>query len=225
MSCDVGVASGLRSMWRPMLLVMIGLASGPRSAVGQGVADAPTSSDGPAAQTVRDDRWSIALGIPNGGGSELGLWRMVGTRTNLGLQVGYRWADDEVEGDEREQERLDWAISLSPTLQRYLFVRGSVSPFVLLRAEFSVSRSEAASVSPAGASYHQRTSRTVGARIGLGAEWIPLPDIGIGGHTGLRFSHAWSDEQATGPGDVLEFDGSSSRAATFVSALTLRIFF
>lgn len=222
---DAGAASGLRSVCRPMLLVGACLVLGPRPAIGQAVAEPPASPDGPAAQTLRDDRWSIALGIPDGGGSELGLWRMVGARTNLGLQAGYRWTDDEHEGNDRDQERIDWSISLSPTLQRYLRVRGSVSPFVLVRAEFSVSRSEIGSVSPAGGSYHQRTSRAIGARVGLGAEWIPLPDVGIGGHTGLRFSHAWTDEETTGSDGLLEFEGTNSRAATFVSALTLRIFF
>jgi hypothetical protein len=82
-----------------------------------------------------------------------------------------------------------------------------------------------ASVTPAGASYSLRTSRALGARAGIGAEWIPLPDIGIGGHTGLRFSHAWVDQEGPGATGPVEFEGTSSLAATFVSALTLRIFF
>lgn len=225
MASGEGVADCLRPAARMALVVTACLAFGHRPAIGQAESEDQAEPNGPAAETLRDDRWSIALAIPHGGGSELGLWRMVGERTNFGLQVGFRWADDESEGDDREQERLDWAISLSPTVQRYLFVRGSVSPFVLVRAEVALSRAEALSVSPAGGSLSRLTSRTLGVRAGLGAEWIPLPDVSIGGHTGVRFSHAWVDQEATSSGGLVEVEGTSGRAATFVSALTLRIFF
>lgn len=220
-----GIARRLRPAARTALVVTVCLAFGHRPAMGQADAEPSAGSADPAAQTLRDDRWSIALAIPNGGGSELGLWRMIDERTNLGLQVGFRWTDDESAGDDREQERITWSISLSPTIQRYLFLRGNVSPFVLARAEFSVTRFEALSASPVGAAYSLRTSRAVGARAGIGAEWIPLPDVSIGGHTGLRVSHASVDEEATISTGLAEFEGTNFLAATFVSALTLRIFF
>ena len=158
---------------------------------------APASAEEGVARTIEKGRWSLAFSLPDGGGAQLGVWKMVSGRSNVGMNLGvdhtYReqtWGPDSARTGYGQE--YFWTFSLQPSIKRYLFLRERVSPFMMAALE---------------GSYGWRNSGRVrlftkGATLsaGLGADWTPLRDVSIGASTGIEWTESMSsanDFQAT----------------------------
>jgi len=163
-------------------------------------------------KAIAKGRWSVAFSLPDGGGGSMGVWRMVSQKSNLGINVGI---DHEMEQFTSGPDSLRakggssfWAVSLGPSIKRYLVVRDAVSPFLLasLRGSYRWSR---------GA---YRRGATLEA--GLGADWTPLESISIGAATGVSWTESMVSYSAQGAPKT-----SNSLFDTMTTSLMMHLYF
>jgi hypothetical protein len=65
-----------------------------------------------------------------------------------------------------------------------------------------------------------------GAELAVGAEWFPVRQFSVAGHTGVRASLSRLDQDLTRPdGTPSDYDAENISLATFTSALSLQIYF
>jgi hypothetical protein len=134
-------------------------------------------------RAIAKGRWSLAFSLPDGGGAQFGVWKMVSGRSNLGLNLGIdHQFQEETWGPDSARSRsgtLFWTFSLQPAIKRYLFLRERVSPFVTAALEGSYGW-----VSAGGLKEYDRKATLLA---GLGADWTPLRDVSIGASTGIKW--------------------------------------
>ncbi len=167
-------------------------------------------------RAIGKGRWSLAFALPDGGGSQFGVWKMVSGRSNLGVNLGIDHSRDTFTigpdslrvGDVRQH----WTFSVEPTLERYLFLEADVSPFVFGALKGSYGWSESTS---------QRSYlRSAALTFGLGADWTPLQSISIGGTTGI----VWRESMYSYSGAGAPKDGEST-FGTVSTSLQLHLYF
>ena len=110
---------------------------------------------------------SIVLSV--GGGGQIGYWTRRNERTDLGLEVG-------VNGIAGEGTTV-LTLSVTPALKRYHAPTGPLAPYTYLGIPLSYAVSESDDVF------------RVGGLVGFGLEWLPVPQVSLGGHVGLRASY------------------------------------
>ncbi len=150
---------------------------------------------------------SLEFALPDGGGSNFGLWNQVGTSTSIGWNVGFTYAKEENEESGFSASQL--RVSVGPELKEHFSIRPRVAPFY----RFGI------------AGLYDRTTQTqdevesrgeswgVGGSAALGVDWFPLDQISIGGHTGFRVDYLDREER------------SQLSVRSFLSQLTMRIYF
>lgn len=171
---------------------------------------------------------SLSLGSPLSGGSgELGAWKMVGDRTNLGLGLGVYVLDTDAGVDgpdgERELSETRTAFTLSVNGRRYLGEPRLVTPFVFGGVTAGIVRIERKETG-----FNDQGSRgfETGARAGFGVEWFPLRNVSLAGHTGLSVNRSSTDGDYTLPdGEEVDAEASSLSVNSFTSGVSLQIWF
>ncbi len=168
-------------------------------------------------RAIAKGRWSLAFSLPNGGGGQFGVWKMVSGRSNLGVNLGIGH-DRETHTDGPDTLRSgrvlqSWTFSFEPNLECYLSLKRDVSPFVFAALKGSYGWFE-------DGAFFKAHTRSATLRVGLGAEWTPLESISIGGSTGIAWTESMTSYSEYGaPKD------SDSSFNTLASALTLHLYF
>jgi hypothetical protein len=175
-------------------------------------ATTPALAEEGDSRAIQKGRYSLALTLPDGGGTSFGVWKMITTRSNLGLTLGINHEfRRSTEGPDTLRDEFGsgfWSFSFGPSLERYLVVRRSVSPFVFGSLSGSYLWSKGL----------YRRAATLAW--GLGADWTPLESVSIGGSTGISWTEAMESRSDFGAPKQ-----SSSSFNTMASALTLHLYF
>ena len=179
-----------------------------------------------SAQSVPDPgSWFLTAALPDGGGNEMGIWRLLGERTGLGFEVDFRYTRTE---DSATSQNLGpdavnrrFSFVLGPTLKRYLAVGERIAPYV--RASVAIGWSdEQLERPPSGQVERDTTDRIRLFRLAVGADWFPFPDVGIGIFTGLVGVRDRIDVQISEVGQVTRRSWSWN---TFKSGVELQYYF
>jgi len=173
-------------------------------------------ADEGASRAIAKGRYSLAFSLPEGGGAQFGVWKMISDRSNLGVNLGidHRF-DEETWGPDSARSRagnLFWTFSLQPSLKRYMFVRDPVSPFLALALKGSYGWNESGP--------YRRFTRSATLSAGLGADWAPLRDVTIGGSAGLEWTEGMSQRN--------DFEATKDKSSVFgtkTGSLTLHLYF
>ena len=178
----------------------------------------PASAQSP----VPDDAdWSVSFALPEGGGSNFGLARMVGDLWQFGLEIGFESSDTDLgpvgNNGAAENEVDDKSFLIGPVIKRYIGVSGPVAPY--LRASFGAGWTNN-EVRQTNAVRVAKT-RNFSSRLAVGAEWFPVEGISIGGHTGVLLQYIRAENTVNEAG-VEQITWSTN---TFRSGLNLRIWF
>ena len=172
----------------------------------------PSLAEESDSRSIQKGRYSVALTLPDGGGASFGVWKMVSTRSNLGLNLGinheYRNSTAGPDSMRAHYGIGFWSFSFGPSVKRYIALHRSVSPFLLGSLEGKYRWSKG--------SY----TRAATLEAGLGADWTPLESVSIGGSTGI----AWT-ESMTSHSDFGASKESGSSFNTLASSLTLHLYF
>lgn len=187
--------------------------------------DAPADSAPPPPNGLRQGAWSLTFQFPTVGGGELGelgAWKMVDARTNLGIGLSATLIDRNRETDGREDGEVHTSVALGLNARRYLSTAQRVAPYVQARLA-------------AGRGHTRRngegldaTLRTVfaSATAAAGAEWFPTPQFSVAGHTGVSVFASRRRYDGTGAqGDEHEARDRDLSLDTVTSTLSLRIYF
>ena len=132
---------------------------------------------------------SLSLGIPAGGNpyapGALGVWYMVSSPINLGINFGMR-IDSR---DEGEESVTATNFLIAPAVKYYININSRVAPYILgqLNLGFANEGGE-----------DSETETTVSTILGLGIEWFPVAQMSIGGYTGLAINLVRPDPQGFG---------------------------
>lgn len=186
--------------------------------------DAPADSAA-APNGLRRGAWSLSFTSPGSGErGELGAWRMVGERTNLGITLGVaaytRERDNEGE-EQRDQEETGADFQLGLAARRYLTTARAVAPFLHGRV-FAATLSQERD----GPGFEDRVNgASVGAEVGVGAEWFPVRQFSVAGHTGFRAALSHYEQDLDVPEEETGYDATVTSLNTFTSALSLQIYF
>jgi len=166
--------------------------------------------------TIAKGRWSLAFTLPDGGGAQFGVWKMVSARSNLGIDLGIDHAFAEVTwGPDSARSRtgsLFWTFSLQPSIKRYLFLRERVSPFVTAALKGSYGWAESGR--------QRQFNRKATLSAGVGADWTPLRDVSVGANTGVEWTEGMSNEN-----DFYATKHKISIFDTHTGSLTLHLYF
>lgn len=173
--------------------------------------------------------WSLSFSLPSGGGASLGVWKLVGPRTNLGLDIGVRSvsSSDNLRFDDgRPSEELnssDLGLAIEPSIRQYITAYRTLAPYIHGRLLFAYSSIDAETVSQQSTTV--RKTYEYGIGVGIGVEWAPLERFSIGGHTGVRFSYLDRSSVNSSPAGTSVQDGSATIFDTFVSSLVVQLYF
>jgi hypothetical protein len=176
------------------------------------VATSPARADQTDSRAIQKGRYSLAFSLPDGGGSTVGIWKMVTARSNLGLTLGinheFRRGTTGPDTMRSEFGSGFWSFSFGPSLERYLVVRRDVSPFLLASLEGTYGWSRGV------------YDRAATLEWGVGADWTPLESMSIGGATGISWTESMESRSDSGASKE-----SHSSFNTVSTSLTLRLYF
>jgi len=152
----------------------------------------------------------LSFQLPDGGGPGVGLGFQATTRTRLQFAVRGQWSQVETEdpASGAESSARNWNVEAGPEIRIYGLQNRRVLPFFHLAGSGGYGES---------ASGDSRT--LIRGELGFGAEWFPLPSIGISGQTGLGVARL--RDEPGGPGPTV----TNLRAELFRSALSLNLYF
>lgn len=173
--------------------------------------------------------WSLAFSLPSGGGASLGVWKLVGPRTNLGLDVGLRSVStsDNLRFDDgrpsQEVKSSDLGIAIEPSIRQYITSYETLAPYIHGNLLFAYSEIDAETVSQQATTV--RKTYEYGIGVGIGVEWAPLERFSVGGHTGIRFIYLDRSSVDSSPAGTAVQDGSATIFDTFVSSLVIQLYF
>ena len=173
--------------------------------------------------------WSLSFSLPSGGGAGLGVWKLVGARTNLGLDIGLRsvsTSDNLSYDDGRPSEEFtssDLGLAIEPSIRQYIAAYRTLAPYIHGSLLFAYSSLDAETVSQQATS--ARKTYEYGIGVGIGVEWAPLERFSIGGHTGVRFSYQDRSSVNDSPSGMSVQNGSATAFDTFVSSLVVQLYF
>jgi hypothetical protein len=167
-------------------------------------------------RAIQKGRYSLAFSLPDGGGSQLGVWKMVSERSNLGVNLGIDHSrQTSTSGpDSLRQGRSGqfWTFSIEPSLERYLFLERDVSPYLFAALQGSYGWTEGF--------FPKSYTRSATLSLGLGADWTPLESISIGAATGIRWRESMRSESAPDAPKL-----GDSEFGTVSTSLTLHLYF
>lgn len=173
--------------------------------------------------SLQKGAWSLAFDLPIGvgGSSQLGAWKMVGARTNLGVSLELQTRDVDARRDSATAGEQYHAVELGVEARRYLSPAEEVTPFATAGVFGFIGRRE----QEAGATRGETTYRGVGVHAGVGVEWFPVRRVSLAGHTGVRLNVYDGEMTARYNGVESEGEDSALDFTTFTSRLSLQIYF
>lgn len=180
--------------------------------------------DGSAQDTLPEEgSWSVLFGLPAGGASTFGIWRMISSRLNLGFDVEFDYEDTETEvfggsGLSDVITDVQWSLRAGPQIKWYFPVGRSVVPYARTGLLAGVASRDADS--PAASRDVNQFSLLL--RTGIGVEWFPVDWVSFGGFTGLLFSYDDFTDEANGDPLV---ESTRWGLRTFHSGLGIQIYF
>jgi hypothetical protein len=188
--------------------------------------EAPPADSTDAPNGPRKGAWSLSFTAPGYGGSgeraELGVWEMVGERTNLGLTLEVQVGGQDREDGTHDDSDATTAVGLGLAARRYAGAARGIAPYVQGRVfgRGSYARREATE--------YEETQRGTfaGVEAVVGAEWFPVRHFSVSGHTGARAMTARLEQDATYPdGEERETVSRYGQFGTFTSSLSVQIYF
>lgn len=186
--------------------------------------DEPADTAGAPRTPLRKGAWSLSFEAPGyaaGERAQFGLWRMAGSRTNLGLALDLAVLDHDREADGEEVDDATRAVGLGLHARRYLGPERAVMPFV----QGGVFGRTGSLRRESGDAEEERSTRQGGIEAGVGAEWFPVRQISVSGYTGARASASRTEQDSTTPGGDVSSTSNDLVLQTFTSALAVRIYF
>lgn len=190
------------------LLVLVGLVT-PSTAMAQVPAEPGSISI--AASLFTDDD-----------GSVLGVWYLLGSRLNLGLEVELNRATSEetVTSPSTKNDGLaeteSWTVG--PAVKWYGRVDGPVIPYLRAKVAYGESANE---LQLRGEIDSEGSSSTFLVSGALGAEWFPIPQLSVGAHAGLF----WQRREVDTRNSQVRRDRTDTNWATFRSGIELFYYF
>lgn len=181
---------------------------------GEAQAEAPTAGD-----------WSVTFTLfePDEV-TNLGVFRMVTDRANVGLEVDLNWSDGDQEiqqsGLTVRAEGTTWSLAVGPSLRWYGSRMGPVSPYLRTKVSVGWERSH---LEVNGERRSEDETFTVLGSLAIGAEWYPVERLGIGGHTGVAWTT--SDIESRNLANESSSDSATSNVRTFRSGLVVSFYF
>jgi hypothetical protein len=169
-------------------------------------AAAHAQQSSPAA--LEPGRRAIEIALPEGGGTQVGLWWVRSPQTQLGINGAFQYGQSEIAGG-RSISR--WQFLVGPALKRHVAVSGPIVPHWRAAAMIGASGGD-----------QQSEARHINLAVGFGVDWFPWDRVSIGGHMGVQAGHARNT--ATLPTGQ-EHTFSSTAIGTFRSGLTLQLYF
>ena len=176
------------------------------------------------AQAPERGTWSVGLPLfTEDVGSVLNGGLMATDRLHLGLEVNLRAAQVEEEvnrttlGLNSEVEATDFAFG--PVVKWYGSGIGPVVPFLRLRGLWGRGTQQ---ITVGGDPFREIDTTVLAGGLSLGAEWFPIRQLSLSGHTGLEYSRE-TFERIDFDGDVIERSRDDLR--TFRSALAVTFYF
>jgi len=169
--------------------------------------------------------WSITAAVPDGGGNVFGIWRMFGSRLNVGLEVDYRNKEAEDKGSSAfissNTITRDDLVIFGPSVRYYLKTTGPVAPYA--RASLGIQRRdiEISQINTEDSLQNQEESSTIW-RLAIGADWFPTEGVAIGFFTGIVGVVTDTDIELGNNGTITRRNDNLS---TFKSGIELQLFF
>lgn len=150
-------------------------------------------AQGTSPNRLDESVFSLSFSVPGGGnpysGGAFGLWYMVSSPLNLGVNLGF--AVDSVDVGGESQTAVDFL--LAPAVKYYMNTNSQVAPFLLGQFNMRIG-SDGVDGSD--------SEVEVGLLVGFGIEWFPVRNFSIGGHTGLGFDFVRPDPQGFAMGTL-----------------------
>lgn len=166
-----------------------------------------------------------AHALENGGQAGIGFWRVVtpdrarGLLLNVSSQVTHFGSENGFTPASDAQV----SVTLGPRTRRYVRTATALLPFLESGLDLGVGYSlREGGGSPS--SMHT-WSPTLGATAGGGAQWFPLRRLSLAGQAGLRASVSYLHSSQSGGVTSSSSNGWGASVTTFISALTLQIYF
>lgn len=164
------------------------------------------------AQTVRPaglepGQRAIEIALPDGGGTDVGLWWVKSPRTQVGLTGTVSYNSSEAGTGESQNS---WTVLIGPGIRRAVAVSLPIVPFWRADAQVGVGGGSTPDL------------LLLSASAGFGADWFPFERVSIGGHMGLRTNYVRQTSDTGGGASITQ---STVQLNTFRSGLTLRLFF
>jgi hypothetical protein len=182
-------------------------------------AHAQETVEAPAA--LAPGKHAFSFDIPQSGGAAIAGWANLTARTQLGLRLSGNLQRQHLDiSDSTERNATFGDAHMGVELRRFLPRSATVAPFL------------SGSLSAGGGNERQDDSQVtlrtsywdVGAGVGGGVEWFPLPSISVGGRLGLDFGYRHL-HQGDDFGEGHQALGNVFFISTGTSSLALKIYF
>lgn len=176
------------------------------------------------AQAPERGSWSIGLPLlTENVGSVLNVGFMATSRLQVGLEVDLQAAEAEQDvnrptlGFNSTLESTD--IAVGPTLRWYGSGVGPVVPFLRFRGLYGWGKEK---ITIGDEPFRETDTRVLAGSLSIGAEWFPIRQLSVSGHTGLEVSRS-TFEREDFDGDLIE--QTRNQTGTFRSALAVHFYF
>lgn len=169
--------------------------------------------------------WSLTAALPDGGGNLFGIWRMFGSRVNVGLEIDYRSEESTDEGSSGfispNTVTRDDLVVFGPSVRYYLTTDGPVAPYARASLGWQRQDVEIERINSSEQLQNQQQTATIW-RLAVGADWFPTDDVAIGFFTGIVGVVADTDIELGSNGTITRRNDNLS---TFKSGIELQLFF
>ena len=169
--------------------------------------------------------WSVTASLPDGGGNLFGVWRLIGSRINVGLEMDLRNKDLEDTGSSAfispNTVTRDDLMVIGPVVRYYLSDSGPVAPYVRGAIGWQRRDIEIEQINSGEVVQNQQESSTIW-RLAVGADWFPTESVAIGFFTGLVGVMNNTDIEVLGGGAI---NRKTDNISTFKSGIEFQLFF
>jgi hypothetical protein len=193
-----------------------------------------------AAQGARDTTDALVPGrraysftartLERGGDAGFGVWRVVSPDRSRGLLInisGHVNHGDMEEGPfaTGTNSGAGVSIDLGPRARRYVARSGPLAPFVESGMDVGVAYDWSQGNGGGSSQSSHSWSPRLGGMLAAGAEWFPLRRLSVAGETGFQANVSYLRRSVSGGASAGHDSEWASSLNTFISALTLQLYF
>ena len=161
------------------------------------------------------ERGARSLQLSPVGDTQVGVWKMVPERANLGVDVAVALTRVGNGGDGGDDLSFV-GFTAAPSLKRYGAPLGRFAPYLFASVPLGLQRGELGGDA-------DQDGWTVGGALAAGLDWLPVRGVSLGAHAGVRASYGSSSfGRPAGQPDV---EDATTTFGTFGSGLSLHIYF